>query len=398
MRESDALDAHGGTGEPPAATRRSFLAAAGGAAAAGLAGCIGGDEDGGPTVRLLSIEGYDRRGLLDAVESHADAQVEIGRSASSRILESWRDGTAAEDWDAAVLQSPYLGDLVASGTTASVPDDLEHAGGMREVFDRAREGSLAVDGEGRGLPIAADWTGYGFDAETVGDHEVSWSTLFSDAIGGTDLSGSVLMPQDEVVSILATAAHLGYGGVFDGEEWALSDDQRDAIRAAATDQYPLVYDYTANPVRDWRRFADAVEVGLVPLSATIDARAEGEAWADYATPSNAPITALDGVVVSPQADDPEAAWRVADAFTHPEVGAAIGRYHRGVGVHPDVGDHVGDFVADGQFEQAAADFVASLGDAAFDRLRLPRPVAGPEAWDALWTEVRDGAPDLPGDA
>lgn len=385
-------------------TRRGFVRAAAGLGAASLAGCFGfGGNGGGPTVRLLTVDGYQPGGVLDTLEEHVDVELDTGQSGSERILQSWRDGSAAEEWDLAILGTPSLTELVATGDTASPPDDLENAPERRDLFQRLGEGILGSDGDQAALPIAGDWLGYGYDERSLEGHAPSLSVPFTESVDGVDLTGAVLMSEESLPSILAIAGHLGLEEVFAGEEWSLSADQQEAIRDAGTDQFPLVYDYSGNPTGRWETVGDAVEVGVVTLNATIAARAEGEEWPTYATPENAVLTELDGVVVSEQADDPDAAWQVADALTHPDVGASISRYRGGVGVHPDVGEYVDDYVTPGAddesnpFQQPAADFVASIEDAAFDRLRPVKPVADRSAWRDLWSEIRSEAPSLPGD-
>lgn len=376
-----------GTGE---SGRRKFLKRVGAAGTAGLAssaGCVGGLSGGGtPTINMLIWEHYQK--LKDDLEEKYDAEVKMTNTTSSaKVFSSWNAGKD-EVYDVAVVNNNYVLKMAKAGLLDPVPMDIYSTWDqLYPEFQDLSKQSFQYEGDMYAMPPRFGMYGYGYDSRKIPeDHEASWSVLFKDEYKGTKLQNKVIMYDNHYKTIGATALHLGMNP-FEGEKAKLTADQLDEIKKTLIKQKKDIAGYIAADTTYIKSFkkGDFV-VGHSGRNEIVNLRrggypegADPTPYARFAKPKEGVMTWFEGTVVSKKSENKELAWKMANDFQSPELGAQLAKVGGAPSCNPKVA---------GKLTEKERKLFGKLELSDIDRMVPFMLVENEDAWVKAWEDVK----------
>ena len=287
---------------------------------------------------------YDQ--LKDDIESRHEVSLNYRTAdSSSKMFTAWNAGAVSE-FDLGVPVPNWGGKFIDAGLVA--PLDREAADNYADVYDRfkgiVRE--QMSDGSGRvyGLPTRFGWYGYSYDSRSLPeDHEKSYEVLFSEEYAGVDLTGKTIVYDGMFKAMAMTAMYLGYHDAFSGTTVERTGDRLPNVKEALIEQKRIGGGYISADSTYIKSFRQANHVaGQSGRNEIVEMQSEGDDWVRMAKPAEGELAWSEAFVVSGESDHPELAWRVANEYLDPELGAKWAEENATPCCNPAAIDHLSE--------------------------------------------------------
>jgi len=364
--------------------RRTFLKGVGtAAAAAGLtatSGCLGVGGSQTPTISLAAWGNYEQ--LKDPIEEKLDVQLEYTNiSNSSQMFSSWNAGEN-EEFDLTAPVPNWVGSFVDADLIA--PLDTDVATNFEDIYDNFTSGrfesQMSVDGTWYGLPTRFGWYGYSYHSRKLPeDHEESYEVLFSEEYEGVDLRNNIITYDAFDKAMWMTALYLGYEDSFSGNTVSLSDEQLENVKQTLIEQKEIIGGYISADSTYITSFRNENHiVGQCGRNEIAEMESEGDDWVRMAQPKEGELAWTESFVVSNESDNQEMAWRVANEYLDPEIGAEWAENNATPNVNPKTIEHMSD---EGQ------ELYAFSPDRIEGMIPFMR-IENEDDWIAAWEEIK----------
>lgn len=347
-------------------SRRSFLKATGAAAAtAGLAGCLGDDDD---EITFLSWGAYMDESWIEPFEEETGISVntevmESGADAMSRIQ---TDPGAYDVWTPAAPGSAFER---AYHEDALEPFELENLPAWDDyVFDELKVDGLYFDDELYGVPMAWGLSGCMYNHEEIDDLEPDQDEVSLDVLWNEDYDGYITSMDEALIQVWYTALYLGQNPD--------DPDDLDAIQEAMEEHVDLVDTFWSSSAETISDFEEGeVHIGTAWDGAYHRLSAEGEP-VSYAFFEEGTEGWIDCFALAAGTENVEA----AEQFINYQLAEAARDWFEATGymIASDAADYTDEELEQYNLEEA------------LERARFPEyvPTETVQEYDELWTDAK----------
>ena len=320
--------------------------------------------------------------LKDPIESKLDVNLEYTNvSSSSKMFSSWNSGEN-EQFDLTAPVPNWVTSFVDADLVA--PLDKDAASNFDSVFDQFKQGQfesqMTVDGTWYGLPTRFGWYSYSYDSrELPDDHEESYEALFSPEYEGVNLEDNIIVYDSYDKAMWMTALYLGYQDSFSGNSVSLSDEQVENVKQTLIDQKEYLGGYISADSSYISSFKQGDHiVGQSGRNEIAEMWGQGEDWVKIAQPKEGELAWTESFVVSKESDNQEMAWKVANQYLDPEIGATWVENNATPSVNPETSEHLSD---------EANDLYAIPPERTEGMIPFMK-IEGEDRWAAAWEEIK----------